>query len=65
MGYLAVLAGSFVVVLVGVAIVLATLSNALFGQVGGWELIAALVVAAFAANSAARYYEDMNCAPRR
>jgi hypothetical protein len=64
MGYLAVLAGSFLVTLVGVAVVLAALEKFLIGSVPEWVLMASLVCAFCASWAATHWYEDVWCAPR-
>jgi hypothetical protein len=57
MGYLAVLAGTFVASLVTVAVVLAVLSVGLNGEVHSGVLPASLIIAFLAAKTTADRYE--------
>lgn len=58
MGYLAMMCGSFLVALVGIAVVLAVLSTTFIGTVGEWVLFAALFTAFVASVTATHWYED-------
>lgn len=60
MGYLAVLAGSFLTTLVAVSMVLGFLTWTLTAAVPAWVLMAALIAAFFVAGLAVHAYEHMH-----